>query len=199
MEKRAEPYVQEAEVYFRQGNLVAAKESLRMAVAEDPADVDLTLALGNTCLRLGDTESACAEFRAATLANPRSALAQVSLAACLFMEERYAESESSARRALALEPGNGEALKVVGMSCLKVGRLNEGVQAYAEAVWRNPKDVDALSALSECYAQVGDLDSATLLFEKALEAEPGNLYASARLEQLRRPLSVGPDSAGEAA
>jgi Tfp pilus assembly protein PilF len=191
MEKGAEPYVQEADQYFRQGNFAAAKESLRKAVAEDPADVDLTLALANTCLRLGETEAACAEFRAATLANSRSALAQVSLAACLFMLERYAESELTARRALALEPGNGEALKVVGMSCVKAGRLTEGVHAYAEAVWRNPHDVDALMALSECYAQVGDLDSALLLYQKALETDPGNRFASMRLADLKRPLGVG--------
>src|SRR5919107_77014 len=72
-------------------------------------------------LRRADDE-AIACLRRATKLEPKRAAFQAQLSSALFQNNRFAEAETTARRALALDPRNDMAAFNLGMLLLRRGR-----------------------------------------------------------------------------
>jgi protein O-GlcNAc transferase len=178
-------WLRQADERFTVGDLAGSEAPLRRALALAPDDATLRIALGNVLLRLGNVEGARAEFYEAVLLGPGSAPAHLNLATALSLLGRYQDSESEARRALRLDGSSVEALKMSGALALRAGNYAEGVGCYAEAVWRSPRDTDALMTLAECYAQAEDLESAVTMYARVLEIAPAHEFAVQRAAELR--------------
>jgi TolB-like protein/DNA-binding winged helix-turn-helix (wHTH) protein len=81
-------------------------------------------------------------------------------------------ADTSAQRALALEPGNPENLKSAASAAAILGRLDEAVQLSRRAVDLDPLNGDSWESLGENKFFLGRLDEAAADSKKALELNP---------------------------
>jgi cytochrome c-type biogenesis protein CcmH/NrfG len=66
------------------------------------------------------------------------------------------------------------------------GRLDEARVVLESAVEERPESVAAWGNLGDTYAAMGRVDEATDAYRRALEIDPDDPHASARLARLRR-------------
>jgi serine/threonine-protein kinase len=98
-------------------------------------------------------------------------------------------------RALALSGGDARVLRDYGATILPpLGRLDEGIAALVRSTELDPLDSMAGFYLTYLYACKGDWERASRAGARALEVDPGNIYASFWLSVI--PLVQG--RAGEA-
>jgi len=94
----------------------------------------------------------------------------------------WAGADTSAQRALALEPGNPEMVKSAASSAAILGRLDEALQLSRRAVDLDPLNADSLESLASNELFMGHLAEAAADGKKALElsadAWPGPILLS---------------------
>lgn len=93
-----------------------AVDSYRAAIAEQPEDPGLWLALGTAYEKLGQYEGAAQSFQRALELRTSDANSQFELGQALFHLGRYQEAEAAYRRAIELEPKHLKALGATGLT-----------------------------------------------------------------------------------
>lgn len=93
----------------------------------------------------------------------------------LFARGDFTGAKSRCELALALSPGNLEALYTLGNCFRKLGRLDEAVSCLERALLRNPRASDVAYALGLTHLRRGDFHQAVSLFDQAL-AHNGQLH-----------------------
>ncbi|WP_461060175.1 type IV pilus biogenesis/stability protein PilW [Silanimonas algicola] len=141
-------------------------------------------------LARGDANAALAEAEIAVRADARSPGARVVRASALDALGRSIEAGEDFKQAVRLAPGSGPVLNAYGAWLCRVGRTDEALAAFAEAIadeaYRQP--TQALANAGSCAADVGRDDQAELNFRAALTLEPRHaqaLIGMARLEHRR--------------
>ncbi|MBD3237330.1 MAG: sulfatase-like hydrolase/transferase [Candidatus Eisenbacteria bacterium] len=76
--------------------------------------------------------------------------------------------------ALEADPGNPEALRVLGVALLRLGASDEAVELYTGLLERFPGDVELQLNLGRALLQSEDADRAAELFAALLETDPDN-------------------------
>jgi adenylate cyclase len=159
----------------------AARECFLKAVALDPgfaqahaglADVDFFILQWNFELEHADelrVEALHASEEALRL-EPELAEARLASANVLSLLGRNEEAGRDFRRAMALNPGWGDACYFYGRALFQEGRFDEAAAAYEEAARRNPDDFSSLSMLEGTHLQRKDLAAARAAGLRALAA-----------------------------
>jgi HemY protein len=99
---------------------------------------------------------------------------------CLSGLRRFAEAESTLRRALdGLDDANTR--YDLGLALDRMDRFAEAIVEYQRALERNPNHRDALNNLGVVYGRLGKLNEAARQFEHLVAIEPGNADAHANL------------------
>lgn len=138
-------------VYTDQSRWEDAERSYRDAVAWSPSDVDALVALS------------------VVLSQPRSGADNA---------KRFADAESSARKAVTLQPKNAVAWDRLGVALQSRGVWNnETENAYRRAVELDPQFAVAYAHLARLLKRTGRKDEATPLYDRAIELakEPSTL------------------------
>jgi adenylate cyclase len=159
----------------------AALACFRQAVALDPGFAqahagvaDATFVLLQWNLDLEHAEELRAEAlhasEEALRLDPELAEARLARANVLSLQGRHEEAERDFRRAMALNPGWGDACYFYGRALFGTGRYDEAAEAYEEAARRNPDDFAALSMLEGAHVQRRDAAAARAAGERALAA-----------------------------
>ena len=105
--------------------------------------------------------------------NPKLAAAHAQMARIQHQVDfDWAGADTSAQRALALEPGNPENLTSAASAAAILGRLDEAVQLSRRAVDLDPLNGDSWGSLGENEFFLGRLDEAAADSKKALELNP---------------------------
>jgi TolB-like protein/DNA-binding winged helix-turn-helix (wHTH) protein/Tfp pilus assembly protein PilF len=105
--------------------------------------------------------------------NPKLAVAHAQMARIKHqIDFDWAGADTSAQRALALEPGNPEILKAAASAAAILGRLDEAVQLSRRAVDFDPLNGDSWTSLGENEFFMGRLDEAAADSKRALELNP---------------------------
>jgi tetratricopeptide (TPR) repeat protein len=81
-------------------------------------------------------------------------------------------ADASIQRAIALEPGGPEFVRLAAFSAAILGRLDEALQLHRRAVDLDPLNADSWEQLAETEFFMGQLDKATADFKKVLELNP---------------------------
>ena len=92
--------------------------------------------LGQTYARMGEYEKAVAEFQTAAELDTRGVRSWLSLSNVYFLQKKYAEGETAARRALALDPVNSDARYILSRNLVSGGK----VTPEAEQLLRKSKE-----------------------------------------------------------
>jgi tetratricopeptide (TPR) repeat protein len=101
-----ESFVTEAEEYFKQGKLISSIASYQQAIASNPEDPAVYVALARVQVFAGQYDEAQESAQSAILLNNDNSLAHAVLGWTLGFQENYIEAEDSIRTALALDSNN---------------------------------------------------------------------------------------------
>jgi len=97
-----------------------------------------------------------------------------------------AEIETTARQLSELAAKNEEAWLVIGDSMQKIGKLNDAVVAYREAISVNVGSVRGYLGMGYLMGLAGDLKTSEVALTEALRLDPNNAQAKMLLEQVQQ-------------
>ncbi len=185
---RSDPY-SEGLALSAKGHHAEAISHFERALAQNPADVRVLFALGNTARALGMAEAA-ERFLVQVLAlEPGRIEATVNLANLLRAQGRYAQAEAQILTALSHHPDSPEAWLTLGSICRETGRTAEALDHYAKALQIRPDSAIALGNLADLRADMGAEEEALSLYAQAIRRDPAN--AQLRLNRAMLHLSMG--------
>src|SRR5487761_1175367 len=90
---------------------------------------------------------------------------------------RMREAEQSYCQALALDPGQSEALAFLGMMAGQAGRLEDAIRLFERALKRAPRNADIYHNLGETWRHLGDNAKALECFKRAAACNPDHIEA----------------------
>jgi len=99
--------------------------------------------LGQTYARMGDYDRAIAEFQTAAELDTRQARSWLGLSKIYFLQKRFPEGETAARRALEIEPVNSDARYFLARNLVSGGK----VTPEAEELLRKSREQYAVARL----------------------------------------------------
>lgn len=132
----------------------------------------------------GEAERALAAFSDYLCLRPQDAEVwseQAGLQAALHLWDR---AETSARRALALDPGHVSAGYQLGLARLRQGDPQDAAEQFRHVMSRHPEHAEACVALAECHLQGRDWSGAEQLLRGALPRLKGEARAHQILTQI---------------
>jgi cellulose synthase operon protein C len=194
---------------FQKKNYGVAVLYFKNASEAKPWDAEPHYQLGLSYLSGGDPKSAAADFRKATELNPRHGAAQLRLAELLTRDhdrKSLEEAGKHAQAALALLPEDPDALNVLAVTELRLGRP-DSAQSYLErAIRKAPGEVKSWVGMAEVKMAHNDvagaenaLKQATVNAPKSPEARNflGEFYAGhgrapEAEQQFRQALALDP-------
>src|SRR5580700_7902742 len=84
----------------------------------------------------------------------------IETARSLFRSNQLGAAEQQLSKILATEPGNAEALSMLGLVLAYTGRPTEAAKAFKACLSQRPNDFEALSSLSHCLNGMGSAEEA---------------------------------------
>ncbi|MHB8736135.1 MAG: tetratricopeptide repeat protein [Terriglobales bacterium] len=110
--------------------------------------------------------------------------ANLLLGAAYYGQHQYAAANPPLRRVLALDPGNHEAIKLLGLDDYFLGKPREAVPYLEQARQWMPGQVDLEYLLTVCYVLSGDQDGARAAAAHMLGLDPGTPAARLALARV---------------
>lgn len=169
------------------GRLPEAVIPLGQASAHAPADPEPHVDLAEVYRALGDQASARHRLRLAALLGPDRGDLLFQLGRACSSWNELVEAERWLRRAMALKRPYAEAQVVLGFVCYKAGRLDEAIQAYADAARETPSYARAYEMLAGTLTEIGAPPHEVMKPAKLFaELEPGRPEAVIPVAQYLR-------------
>jgi tetratricopeptide (TPR) repeat protein len=154
------------------GELSAAEEAARAAIAAAPTFVAARTLLAQILLELGDSAEASAEAARATTMDPSSAEAWRCLGATLHTSGRSQTAIGALERAIALQPHSAEAHAFLGAVYQSVGERELAKRAFQQALDIQPDYEKAHFALNQLLWTTADTGTFMNSYREAEQAEP---------------------------
>lgn len=146
----AKDYLHMAHAAFQVSDLNRTRESLRAALAFQPEDERLILALGHVEFGLGMYALALQRYTVVCDMAPSLAIGHSSRALTLKLLNRSREARLAAEHALSLDIRDLVALKVLARISLDAGRHDRAREYCRRILNLNPMDAEALRLLDQC-------------------------------------------------
>ena len=166
------------------GNLPAACELYRKAVACAPQYAPAHLNLGIGLEALGDAEAACKSYATALSLDPPNVYANYNLGRQLFSRNAIGEAEPLLRRAVQGNPDFADARVVLSRVLEKKGNLEGAAAELEQALRVRPDYLGALSNYAELLVKLGHADDAVSAFRRAITLQPGDFDLNYKLAYL---------------
>ena len=140
------------------------REELKMVQDAEKAELD------------GDFAAAAALDEKMLALRPFSASSYINLALVQARMKNMEATVATLKLGLERIPGNEMLLFRLGYTYLVEGRTQEAFEIMSEALKRNPKSIDALTAVAVILDNTGRKREASAYFEQGLAAEPENKF-----------------------
>jgi len=143
---------------------------MRKAIEIDPGNWIGHFGLGMSLQGQKKIDEAAASFERALTLAPDSAACLTQLFGCRYMQDRFAEAEGYARRAVALDDGAPKNWNNLGVALIAQDRFEEATQAFerAEALDSGSGERDHHLNLGICLRETGRLAEALAYYERKL-------------------------------
>lgn len=162
-----------------QGRPDEAIVEIEAVVAAQPDHAEACNVLGCLYVNLDRHDEAERLFRAALARIPAFPDALNNLGNVLFSRQRWAEAIGFYRRVLEASPDYGgaklslcSAIVNYGNSLMKLGRGNEAIVHFEQAVTIDPKNAEIHALLGGAYKQLGNVQAAELAYREAIRIRP---------------------------
>lgn len=177
-----ESFITEAETYFNQGKLVPAIDSYQEAIASNPNDSAVYVALAQVQVFQGQYKEAQKSAESAILLNNNSSMAHAVLGWALSFQGDYIEAENNVKQALVLDPNNALAHAyyveiLVGYSFTPTapfGAIEKAIEESRIAVNLAPDRLETYRARGIILEATGQYDEAIDQYKKAIDIN-GNI------------------------
>jgi tetratricopeptide (TPR) repeat protein len=146
----AQDYLRMANAAFEKQDLPKARECLRAALAFQPEDADLLLALGHVEFGLGLYHVALELYSVVCELDSADSVARSCKALTLKIIQRSSEARAAAEDALTLDPDDRVALKVLARIHIDTGGHDKARALCRRLLNLNPMDAEALQFLNQC-------------------------------------------------
>ncbi len=182
-----------AQIAINQNRFGDAVILLERAIEELPQEPVLIEAIANLFMTLG--QYAAARRHAEHLARmaPGNILAWMRVGLIGYKLNDLPLFERGVKRALAIDPQNADALRLLGHAHFNAGNHAGAARQYQKILRQLPDDVEVLQALGICLHRQGQTGEAARLFKRVVELDPRNQVA---LENLRASKGGTPDMNG---
>ncbi len=177
----ATSFLDQAEQAYNRKDLRAAQHALLQATQAAPDRPVLLSALGNVSFQIADHPTAARAFTRLTQLEPNRAAHQVRLAMSLVAMGQVEPFEAAIGQALALEPNNFDALKLLADLNLQTSNFAEAARLYTRLIQQKPGDVDLLLSLGKAFFQIGEIEGARDVYREVLRLQPDNAVATEAL------------------
>ena len=169
-------------------SVLRAQQLAEEAIALDPNYAYAHMALGSVqiyYLFLGMSQSprdtlmrAIKQYQKAVALNPESGEAHALLAYGLVMARQYDKAVAECEKAMVLEPNSYKPLYHCASALTFVGRREEAIPMFREALRINPKPPNSLYRhFGVAFRDSGQYDEAIELSKKAVERKPNDIIA----------------------
>ena len=128
------PDLKRASALAQAGRLREAAQIYRSALAKAPQDAEATHFLGVCLVRDGRRAEGLALVERSLNLAPDNAMYRQNCGLLLAEGGDLAGADAQFRRIIGLEPGNAPAHNYLGMVCQRLGRFDEAIAAYHEAL-----------------------------------------------------------------
>ncbi len=155
------------------GDLVAAEQGFRAAVAGDPKSAQAQFGLGNVLVRQGKLADAAAAYTAALALDPKLAAAHANLGVVYYQQGQLAQAAASFKAALAITPTDAQTTYLLGAVRIQENNLTEAERLLIQARDLDPKLPEVYYGLGVVYKLKGQKADAIAAFEKFLQIGPG--------------------------
>ncbi|MCB0004906.1 MAG: tetratricopeptide repeat protein [Anaerolineales bacterium] len=156
--------------------------SLKVAIANHPADSALYVDLGFAHFEAEQFEVALAAFRQALALNPAAAAAHNGSGR---VYERLGDAQAALgayNEAIALDPTKIPPYIGLGIIYLdQLGNYEAAATAFGNGLMYHPDDPFALALLGNTYAHMGRFEDAIQMFQRAIHLEPTHDFALSNL------------------
>ncbi len=145
----------------------------RNALKAMPKDPEVHYQIGMALLAQGDIPGGLTYLRRATEIDPKHAGAQTKLAEIMATSGNSDVVKEAERRAKLLSgTGGDDAMAVLALADLRLGRMEEGVRKLEDILARSPQTVKAASVLAQVKMSKGDVKGAEDVLRKAADTAP---------------------------
>jgi predicted O-linked N-acetylglucosamine transferase (SPINDLY family) len=179
------------------GDPESAARILQNVLADNPRDIDARYLHGRCAAALGRWHVAAAEFRRVLSARSGFFPAMVDLGIAETFDGNFQEARAVLEQARAIDAHPAELHFGLGLCRLESGEYSGAVQAFRDAIDRNPQFPDAHNNLGVAYDRLGSLPDAIECFRQAAALHPS--YADAHRNLGDALLRSGEASAAAAA
>jgi Flp pilus assembly protein TadD len=173
------------EVLARTGELAAAENHYRSALAVDATFPEANNNLGNVLLAQGRAPEALEHFQAAVRSEPELLETRLNLANTLAALGRTEEAIARYTEVLRVAPDSAEAHFNLGNTLLSQGKLEDAATHFQAAIREDPMLAQAHVNLGYLLTSQGNLDEAIVQFQKALAIRPDYSKAQEALRHTR--------------
>src|ERR1017187_10164108 len=167
-------YLEKGKKEFEKKNYAIAVLHFKNAIAAQPRDAEPYYQLGLTLLAANDTNTAGAYFRKASELNPKHTGAQLKLAELMSTsrsKEMVEEAQKRTQDVLVLLPDDIEALNVLAITELRLGKPESAEAHLEQALRKSPSHLKSSVALPQTRMARKDVAGAEeALMQAAAEA-----------------------------
>src|SRR5262249_54199797 len=145
-------YLEKGKKEFQQKNYATAILHFKTAMQAQPRDAEPCYQLGLAYLASNDVATAASNFMKATELNPKHTAAQLKLAELMATsrnQEILQEAQKRMQDVLALLPEDVEALNVLAVTELKLGKLESAEAHLEQALKKTPSSLRSSVALAQ--------------------------------------------------
>ena len=160
----AETHINIGASSFALGQFKEAVEAYRSAIKLDESNADSQYALGLSFGKLNRTDEEILAYKRAVALKPDFANAIEKLGLAYFKQKRFADAIQSFEQLKTYKP-DAKTYNYLGESYLEIGKTQESLEAFNNAVGYNPDFDKARYNLGKAYLKSGDRDSASVQYE----------------------------------
>ena len=173
-----------AKTYYDMGRYEDAAGAYDDVIRKTEPDSDLLNDLGNCFFKMQQYDRAEEYYTRATDVIPVNSTAFFNLGLTRARANRPKEAIVALEKYLEVDSGNTEIHRIVGGLHFELGDFGAAIENFEQILSINPRDLEALFGLSECYLHMGHRDSAILGYRQALAIAPEFEPAQTRLNEV---------------
>jgi len=175
-------YVQLGNLRMAQNKYAEAQKAYLQGLDQDPNSADAMGGVLNVDLVQKQPDRAIAAVKTQLAKYPKNAGFHIMLGQLLMEQKRdLAGAEQEFKQASDLDRKNGEALVKLGAVQSERGATDQALQTYLDGSKANPREIAFYLLAGSIYQSKQDWDHAKQQYQKVLEIQPENPYASNNL------------------